>query len=94
MYLLIQEAPHIVNIILYAYSGIQIFQTILEKQNWFELLSAWKINASVNSTLIKCRWSYKVHITVYIYKHLESLPDSYLWLETIDQTLFLSVLGE
>ena len=90
MYLLIQEAPHIVNIILYVYSGIQIFQTILEKENWFELLSAWKINASVNSTLIKRRWSYKAHITVYIYKHLESLPDSYLWLETIDQTLFLS----
>ena len=44
-------------------------------------------------TLVKRRWSYKVRITVYMYKHLESLPDTSS--QILDrkpcQTLFLSL---
>ena len=48
-------------------------------------------------TLVKCKWSYEVRITVYIYfKHLESLPDSsshiFDWKPC--QTLFLSLWPE
>ena len=44
-------------------------------------------------TLVKRRLSFKVRITVYVYKHLESLPDTisqiFHWKPC--QTLFLSL---
>ena len=46
-------------------------------------------------TLIKCRWSCKVCITVYIYTLGEFARHEFasLWLETICQTLFLCLWG-
>ena len=46
-------------------------------------------------TLVKCRWSYKVHITVYILTPSEFARHEVtnLWLETLADTLSLSLTG-